>query len=874
MRCSPNRQQRGLLSGGGSAFYLSLSKDHLLVPTLRQRGLHGDNLVASGLQFSAAIIALYILRMPGNSICQTIEGKVTARNKMSQNALALADVELLGRKLNYLGSCRRENGSFLGIPEFLHQRIEPGFIDRCPDGVLNLHQECPVFSFDGLIPENPEITIHAFVDAANVAFANAHIRHHAIGADKPVNQRLHGHAAHADLRIGNQDAGLNNVPRHYLGLDALVDNLDVHTGIGQFTAFNAGTLHFRDNRQDLLGDLVIVDAAVTVGENGAGGAIKGANHAAGVRGLLEPAIDVCHQQAGVLCPHPLVVGRRDFQLQSQLTVSILIQLEWGVANHEVKVLVDGGHLHSTRRGNVVLFDLGLPIKFNRQFLQTSSMKMQRSAGILLPISSLPSPYGIGCFSQEAYDFVDWLKEAGQTYWQILPLGVTSYGDSPYQSFSAFAGNPYFISLDELVKEGVLTAEECKKAKFGRKADDIDYSQLYKERGRLLRLAYSRSDIGHNEAFAAFCEKNKWWLDDFALFMAVKGRFDGKPWIEWAEDIRLRWQNAMDYYRRELYFEVEYYKYLQFKFDQQWHALKAYANEKGIRIIGDIPIYVALDSADAWANPQMFQLDEDNIPTAVAGVPPDGFSPTGQLWGNPLYRWEKHRETGYQWWITRLWYCFELYDVVRIDHFRGFDEYFSIPYGSETAAPGHWEKGPGIELFRAVEQALGKREIIAEDLGYMSETVRQLVQDSGFPGMKVLEFAFDSRDTGSASDYLPHNYPVNSVAYTGTHDNETLVSWYQTITSAERTLVRDYLYDYTTPEPQLYKSMIALIFRSAAATCIIPMQDWLGLDNYDRINKPSTVGENWRWRLKKSQLTPKLQKEICSITTRYGRMNWA
>ena len=499
--------------------------------------------------------------------------------------------------------------------------------------------------------------------------------------------------------------------------------------------------------------------------------------------------------------------------------------------------------------------------------------MNRAAGILLPIASLPSKYGIGCFSQSAYDFVDWLKKAGQTYWQILPLGTTSYGDSPYQSFSTFAGNPYFISLETLVEEGVLTKAECDKADFGSIDTDIDYEKLYINRYPLLRKAYERSDISKNAAYQKFVEENNWWLSDYALFMAVKERFDGKPWTEWAEDIRLRWANAMDYYRRELYFDIEFQQYLQYQFFTQWNKLRAYANANGIQIVGDIPIYVAMDSADAWAHPELFQLDQENIPTAVAGCPPDGFSADGQLWGNPLYRWEYHRQTGYDWWITRLWYCFQMYDVVRIDHFRGFDEYYSIPYGEETAVNGHWEKGPGIELFRTMERRLGKHEVIAEDLGYVTDSVRQLVRDSGFPGMKVLEFAFDSRDSGSANDYFPHNFTENSVAYTGTHDNETLVGWFHSIPSKDLQIVRDYLCDQYTPEKQLYKPLISLVMRSIAKTCIIPMQDYLGYDNDSRTNKPSTLGTNWRWRIRDKELSAALQQEVLSVTKRYGRMNW-
>ncbi len=499
--------------------------------------------------------------------------------------------------------------------------------------------------------------------------------------------------------------------------------------------------------------------------------------------------------------------------------------------------------------------------------------MKRAAGILLPVTSLPSRYGIGCFSKEAYDFIDWLKEAGQSYWQILPLGPTSYGDSPYQSFSTFAGNPYFISLEALIQEGVLTEEECEAVDFGDRDDCVDYENMYLGRYPLLRKAYERSQISENPEYQQFVEDNSWWLSDYALFMAVKDRFGGEPWTEWAEDIRLRWANAMDYYRRELYFDIEFQQYLQFQFYRQWTRLKQYANEKGIRLIGDIPIYVAMDSADVWAHPELFQLEESGLPSAVAGCPPDGFSATGQLWGNPLYRWDYHRSTGYAWWLSRLSYCFRMYDVVRIDHFRGFDEYFSIPYGAETAVSGHWEKGPGIDLFRRVEQELGWHQVIAEDLGYVTDSVRQLVKESGFPGMKVLEFAFDSRDSGCASDYLPHNYTENAVAYTGTHDNETIAGWWKSISPEEQKMARDYLCDWSTPQKRLHKSFISLIMRSRANLCMIPIQDYMGLDNRSRINKPSTVGINWKWRLTEKDLTPELQKEIYDMTLRYGRMNW-
>ena len=485
----------------------------------------------------------------------------------------------------------------------------------------------------------------------------------------------------------------------------------------------------------------------------------------------------------------------------------------------------------------------------------------------MPISSLPSEYGIGCFSKSAYEFVDWLKKAGQSYWQILPLGPTSYGDSPYQSFSTFAGNPYFISLEALVEEGVLTKAECEAVDWGKVKGSIDYKKIYEGRYPLLRKAYERSNVHENEAYQQFVKENSWWLSDYALFMAVKDRFDGVEWKLWADDIKLRWGPAMDYYREELYFDIEFHQYMQFKFYEQWMQLKTYANKKGIQIIGDIPIYVAMDSADTWAHPELFQLDEENVPVAVAGCPPDGFSATGQLWGNPLYLWEYHRQTGYAWWIRRIAQCLNLYDCIRIDHFRGFDEYYSIPAGDETAEHGHWEPGPGMSLMQVLKDALGDVNVIAEDLGFLTDGVRRLLHDSGFPGMKVIQFAFDSREE---SDYLPHNYEKNCVVYTGTHDNDTLCGWYKVLDPEDLRLSQKYMNNANTPKRQIHWDFIRLALASVADMCIIPLQDYLGLGSEARINMPSTLGDNWKWRMTKGAFSEELKEKIRRMTKLYGR----
>ena len=492
---------------------------------------------------------------------------------------------------------------------------------------------------------------------------------------------------------------------------------------------------------------------------------------------------------------------------------------------------------------------------------------RRRAGILMPLFSLPGKYGIGSFSKEAREFVRFLKEAGQSYWQILPMGPTGYGDSPYQSFSTFAGNPYFIDIDTLAEEGLLLEEELSDLSFSDSEESIDYGKLYTLRFPVLEKAVKRflekldldtassgsAEHGEakkcgkenfekeKEAYSAFLSENAHWLPNYAEFMAKK-----------------------------LPYSADFHKVCQYFFIKQWKSLKDYANSLGIKIIGDIPIYVSLDSSDVLDHPSLFQLKENGEPSAVAGCPPDAFAENGQLWGNPLYAWEKHEEEGYSWWISRIRHCFSLYDIVRIDHFRGFDEYFSIPYGDENAKRGHWEVGPGMKLFRAVEQALGKKEVIAEDLGYVTESVKKLVSDSGFPGMKLLEFAFDSRESG---DYRPNTWTKNTVCYTGTHDNQVLKDWFLEILPEDREMAAEY--SGRTVEELLKMDYVDFFIKmtldSVSNTAMIPMQDYLHKGKEARINTPSKLGNNWSYRFSKEDFSGDMAEKIRKMTEESGRL---
>ena len=414
----------------------------------------------------------------------------------------------------------------------------------------------------------------------------------------------------------------------------------------------------------------------------------------------------------------------------------------------------------------------------------------RKAGVLLPISSLPSPWGIGALGAAAREFIDFLAAAGQSFWQILPLGPTSYGDSPYQSFSSWAGNPYFIDLDDLAAEGLLERQEYQRLNWGEDPARVDYGLLYKTRYPVLRKACARLLERGDARFHSFCLGEADWLEDYALFMALKERFDGRSWQEWPQPIRLREPAALEAARTQLAGEVNFWRGVQYLFCQQWKKLKSYANEKGVSILGDLPIYTALDSADVWASPKQFQLDDRGCPTEVAGCPPDAFSEDGQLWGNPLFDWERMKRDGYQWWLHRVGYQLCLYDALRIDHFRGFESYYAIPYGDTTARNGRWRPGPGLDFFQAVNSALGKQNIVAEDLGFLTPEVHRLLEETGYPGMKVLEFAFGSRELGSA--YLPHCYPTNCVVYTGTHDNDTIRGWMASAPRKEAAFAKEYL----------------------------------------------------------------------------------
>ncbi len=497
--------------------------------------------------------------------------------------------------------------------------------------------------------------------------------------------------------------------------------------------------------------------------------------------------------------------------------------------------------------------------------------MARSAGILLSITSLPTPYGIGTIGKEAREFADFLKKAGQKVWQILPVGPTSYGDSPYQSFSTYAGNPYLIDLDTLVEEGLVTKEELDSYDWGDDDRHVDYEKIYNSRYKVLRSAFdtfSKKDAKSDEkkAFRAFTRKNSGWLKNYALYMAIKNYYDMASWTEWPEDIKMREEAALARYERKLKDEVDFWKFLQFKFYEQWESFRAYVNGLGIKILGDMPIYVAMDSADTWANPEIFQLYDDGDPIAVAGCPPDYFSATGQLWGNPLYDWDYLKETGYEWWFERIKAASKLYDITRIDHFRAFASYYSIPYPAENAINGKWVEGPRIEFFRMMEEECGKFEIVAEDLGTLTPDVTELMEQTGYPGMKVLEFAFDS---GEENDYLPHKYTNNCVVYTGTHDNDTLMGWLETANPDDVRYAREYC---KMPDDEPFNwGLIRVAYECKADMAVIPMQDLLGLGKEARMNTPSVLGGNWTWRVRKEEYSDELAQTLRTMSVNNGRL---
>lgn len=492
----------------------------------------------------------------------------------------------------------------------------------------------------------------------------------------------------------------------------------------------------------------------------------------------------------------------------------------------------------------------------------------RRAGILMPIFALPSPYGIGTLGAEARAFADFLAAGGQSCWQLLPVGPTSYGDSPYQSFSSFAGNPYLIDLDTLIGEGLLDRKDVEGVDWGSDPARIDYGALYENRFRVLRKACRRLASREGEALDRFCREQADWLEDYALFMAIKEAHGGKAWYEWPEKLRLRRPEALEAAGRQYAGKVKFWKAVQYLFFRQWEDWKGYVNSRGISIIGDLPIYVSGDSADVWANRSQFQMDEEGRPTEVAGVPPDAFTADGQLWGNPLFDWERMREEGYAWWIRRIAFQFRLYDTLRIDHFRGFDSYYAVPYGEDTARNGRWWPGPGIEFFRKVREALGEKDIIAEDLGYLTPSVRQLLHDSGYPGMKILEFAFDSRDSGS--DYLPHTYPRNCVVYAGTHDNDTIQGWMVSAPPDDVEFAKAYL--RLTPEEGYHWGMMRSAWASPADLAVMQFQDVLGLGSEARMNTPSTKGGNWQWRTLPGTYTPELAHKLYEDMRVYQRLN--